>query len=301
VQQEVAPRVSVEVGYYRRWWQHYVDVTDNLLTSASSYNQFTVTAPVDSRLGAASGQSVGPLYDITPSLFGKTFTDGSFSNDINSIESYGNYIRNWNGVDVNVSARLRGGLTLQGGTSTGKLRTDTCSVRSNVPEWGLGTLTNPFCNDVQPFLTQVKGIGTYVIPKIDVLFSGTFSSIPGPSLSANVIFPATATSPLGQSLGRGLASGAATTTINVLPPDTLFGDRVNDLDLRIGKILRFKGMKTNVAFDIVNALNSDAILSYNPLFGTVNAAGVLAASSTWPTATGLLQARLFRLSVQLDW
>ena len=290
VQQEVAPRVSVEVGYYRRWWQHYVDVTDNLLTTASSYNQYTVTAPSDSRLPGGGGYPVGPLYDITPSLFGKSFTDGRFSNDINEIEQYGEYIRNWNGVDVNVSARLRGGLTLQGGTSTGKLRTDTCAVRSTVPEWGTGTLTNPFCNDVSPFLTQVKGIGTYIIPKVDVLFSGTFSSMPGPSLQMNVVYPATATSALGQSLGRGIASGGATQTINVLPPDTLFGDRVNDLDLRIGKIVKFKGTRANVALDIVNALNSDAILTYNAL-----------QSATWPTATGLLQARLYRLSVQFDW
>jgi len=290
VQQEIMPRVSVEVDYYRRWWRHFVDVTDNLVTSASDYNQYTVTAPSDSRLPGGGGYPVGPLFDITPTLFGKTFTDGRFSQDINEIERYGTYIRNWNGVDINASARLRGGLTLQGGTSTGKLRTDTCAVRSTVPEWGTGTLTNPFCNDVQPFLTQVKAIGTYIVPKIDVLFSGTFSSLPGPSLQMNVIYPATATSPLGQSLGRGIASGGATQTINVLPPDTLFGDRVNDLDLRIGKILKFGRTRSNVALDIVNALNADAILTYNPLL-----------SPTWPTATGILQARLYRLSVQFDW
>jgi len=290
IQQEVAPRVSVEVGYYRRWWQHFVDVTDNLLTTGGSYNGYTLTAPSDSRLPNGGGYAVGPLYDITPSLFGKTFTDGRFSNDINAIESYGTYIRNWNGVDVNVSARLHNGLTLQGGTSTGKLRTDTCSVRSNVPEWGFGTLTNPFCNDVQPFLTQVKAIGTYVIPKIDVLVSGTFSSLPGPSLVANVNFAANAGSALQQSLGRPLASGAAFQTVNVLAPDTLFGDRANDFDMRIGKILKFKGMRTNVALDIVNLFNSDAILTYNPLL-----------NATWPTPTGVIQARLARLSVQLDW
>jgi hypothetical protein len=125
---------------------------------------------------------------------------------------------------------------------------------------------------------------------VDVLFSGTFSSVPGPSLQANVNFPATAGSALANSLGRRLASGAATQTINVLAPDTMFGDRVNDLDLRIGKILRFSGMKTNVALDIVNTFNSDAILTYNPLL-----------NATWPTPTAVLQARLIRISVQLDW
>jgi len=284
VQHEVAPRVSVEVGYYRRWWQHFVDVTDNLLTSAGQYSPYFVTAPSDSRLPGGGNYTVGPLFDITPALFGQA------QNEINQIENYGAYIRNWNGVDINVSARLRNGLTLQGGTSTGKLRTDTCAIRANVPEWGPGTLTNPFCNDVQPFLTQVKAIGTYIVPKVDVLLSGTFNSTPGPSLSATVNFAATPGSPLVQSLGRQLSSAAATQTINVLPPDTLFGDRVNDLDLRIGKILKFSRFRTNVALDVVNVFNSDAVLAYNPLL-----------NATWPTPTSVLQARLARLSVQLDW
>ncbi len=284
VQHEVIPRVSVEVGYYRRWWQHYTDVTDNVLTTATDYGQYYVTAPSDSRLPGGGGYTVGPLYDISPTLFGQN------KGDINAIESYGQYIRNWNGVDVNVSARLRNGLTLQGGTSTGKLRTDTCAVRAVVPEYGGGTQTNPYCNDIQPFRTQVKAIGTYIIPKVDVLFSGTFSSLPGPSLTATVNFPATAGSPLAQSLGRPLASAAPTQTINVLPPDTLFGDRANDLDLRIGKIFKFGGNRANVALDLVNVFNSDAILAYNGLLNT-----------TWPTPTSVLQARLARISVQFDW
>ena len=32
---------------------------------------------------------------------------------------------------------------------------------------------------VQPFLTQVKGYGVYLVPKIEVQISGSFRSIPG--------------------------------------------------------------------------------------------------------------------------
>ena len=49
VQQEVLPRVSVEVGYTRRWLQHFV-VTDNLVVTSADFGQFSVTAPSDSRL-----------------------------------------------------------------------------------------------------------------------------------------------------------------------------------------------------------------------------------------------------------
>ncbi len=41
---------------------------------------------------------------------------------------------NWQGVDVGVNARLQNGLTVQGGTSTGRRLTDACAVRALVPE-----------------------------------------------------------------------------------------------------------------------------------------------------------------------
>src|SRR5688572_13544112 len=47
VQQEVMPRVSVEAGYYRRWWPIYTtaDVTDNVSVGPDGYTPFTVVAP----------------------------------------------------------------------------------------------------------------------------------------------------------------------------------------------------------------------------------------------------------------
>ena len=47
-------------------------------------------------------------------------------------------IENWQGVDVNVVARLRNGLTVQGGTSTGRRLQDACAVRAVLPELGAG-------------------------------------------------------------------------------------------------------------------------------------------------------------------
>ena len=53
VQQELLPRVSVEVGYYRRWWPIFgaADITDNILTAPGDYTRFNVIAP--SRSAAA--------------------------------------------------------------------------------------------------------------------------------------------------------------------------------------------------------------------------------------------------------
>jgi len=49
VAQELAPRVSLEVGYNRRWWGNYT-VTDNTLVKPEDYEKWTILAPSDSRL-----------------------------------------------------------------------------------------------------------------------------------------------------------------------------------------------------------------------------------------------------------
>ena len=76
IQQELVPRVSVEVGYFWRAITHFSGtndtVTDNILTTPASYDSFSITAPTDPRLPGGGGQVVSGLYDITPSLFGQT-------------------------------------------------------------------------------------------------------------------------------------------------------------------------------------------------------------------------------------
>ena len=50
----------------------------------------------------------------------------------------------------------------------------------------------------------------------------------------------------------------------MVEPNTMFGDRIDQLDLRIGKILRFGRTRTNLNLDIVNALNSNDNLGVQP-------------------------------------
>jgi hypothetical protein len=275
--------VSVEVSYNRRWWNHYLDVTDNTLTTAADYDAYTVTAPVDARLPNGGGYAVGTLYDIRPGLAGQA------QNLIRTIENYGNYDRHWDGVDVSVAARLGAGLALQGGTSTGRLVENTCDIRKNLPEFSGNSVsaTAPFCDYKEPLLTQFKGFASYTIPKADVQVSATMSSRPGVELVANVIVP---TATVAQSLGRPLSSSLASVTVNMIPRGTAYSDRINQLDLRFGKTIRFNRTRTNVSLDLVNALNSDAVLVLTPLL-----------NATWPTPDTVLKARLARLSVQFDW
>ena len=74
------------------------------------------------------------------------------------------------------------------------------------------------------------------MPKVDVVVSSTFQSLPGPQVTANYVVANAAIEP---SLGRPLSGGAQNATINVVEPGTMYGERLNQLDLRFAKILRF--------------------------------------------------------------
>jgi len=75
---------------------------------------------------------------------------------------------------------------------------------------------------------------------MDVLVSGTVQSLPGPEIQANYALP---TAVAAKTLGRPLSGGAANVTVGLIKPGTEFGDRVNQVDLRIGK-LRSRGLMT---------------------------------------------------------
>ena len=57
LQQEVLPRVSVEVGYFRRWLDNFF-VDDNLATVPADFTPFSITAPADARLPGGGGQVI---------------------------------------------------------------------------------------------------------------------------------------------------------------------------------------------------------------------------------------------------
>jgi hypothetical protein len=170
-------------------------------------------------------------------------------------------------------------------------------VLAQVPELLFGTssflvgnagswLPAQWCDISQPFLTQVKGVGAYTIPRIDVQVSATLQSKPGTQLAANFNVPSAVAA---LSLGRPLSGNAANVTVNLVQPGTLYGDRINQLDFRVAKIFRFGRTRTQVGMDVYNATNSSAIQTYNQTYGT-----------RWLTPTLVLPARFAKLSMQFD-
>ncbi len=271
VQREIIPRVALDAGYFRRVWKNF-QVTDNLLLTPEDFTQFSLTVPADSRL-STSGQTLTGLYNVIPTKFGQVQNLNTLS------DNYGKQIDHWNGFDISINARLQNGLTLQGGMGTGKQIEDNCEIVAKLPEMlNLGgaaaanTANAPaqwrpaqFCHREEPMLTGFKALAIYIIPKIDVQVSGSFRSTPGTSLSVgytatNAILTSSST------LGRPLSGTAANMVIGIEKPNEAYTERRQELDMRIGKVLRFSNTRTVVSIDLYNALNSNAMIVQNQAY-----------------------------------
>ena len=70
----------------------------------------------------------------------------------------------------------------------------------------------------------------------------------------------------------------------------MYGDRVNQLDFRVAKILRFSGKRAMIALDLYNALNSNPILTYNNTF---------VPNGTWLQPITFVTGRLVKFSAEI--
>jgi hypothetical protein len=296
-QQELYRGVSMTVGYFRNWWGNWY-VVDNRANSLADWTPFSITAPVDPRLPNGGGYTVGGLYNLVPARVGQVDELAQPSGN------FAKQIENWQGVDVTFNARLGSGITVQGGTSTGRRLADNCAIRAMLPELGTNVNgvndsnsqpninavnpTNPYCRVVEPYRTSATGLATYLIPRLDIQVSGTWQTNPGPSIAANYNAPNAVVRP---SLGRDLSGGAANVPVNLIQPGTLFADRINQVDFRISKILKFGRTRAQVGVDVYNALNTDVPLTYNQTF---------VPGGPWLTPTSVMTARFVKVGIQLD-
>jgi hypothetical protein len=288
VQHALLPRVSIDVGWFRRIWGNF-QVTDNQAVDATDYDFFSMTVPTDPRLPDGGGYVLEGLRNLKPASFGRptrNYTTLSDSLVPGGQKEHGDY------VDVTMNARLQSGVSFQVGMSTGKTMEDNCEIVAVLPELNAGANLRPtqFCHRETPWVTQLKGFGVYTVPKIDVQISGTFRSINEASINAN--FTATnaylaANSNLGRLLA-GTTSATQNITVALLEPNTRYLDRRNELDLRVGKILKYGRNRAVVSLDLYNALNSNAVLSVNQTY------------ASWLAPTSILNPRLAKFSVQYD-
>jgi hypothetical protein len=135
-------------------------------------------------------------------------------------------------------------------------------------------------------MTSLRGLATYVVPKVDIQVSGTWRSDPGEELRADYVVTSAVARP---SLGRDLSSGNV--TVNLIPPGTLYGTRRNNVDLRVAKIFRLSRTRMQLGIDVYNLTNTDAPTTYNQNY---------VPNGAWLIPTAIQPARYVKVNTTID-
>ena len=305
IQHELLPRVSVDVAYNRRVWGNHF-FTDNRAIGPQDFDTATIMAPSNPNLPNGGGYPVTFVTRNSRSPLGATDNYYTFASDYGDVTTY------WHGVDLTVNARTSNGITFQGGTSTGRGVRDYCEVTNALPEifvTPLSVLANAqsaACAVTEPWLTTFRSSVTYTLPRIDVLVAGSLRSTPNTVPSTVNTFVATngasvpanynVTSAILQqsSLGRPLAPGLAFQTVDLTLPGDVYPDRINSVDMRVAKVLRFSGTVTTVGFDFYNLFNANTGTAFNQVYDVVSN------GASWLRPTTVLNPRFARFNLTVN-
>ncbi|HEX7794290.1 MAG TPA: carboxypeptidase-like regulatory domain-containing protein [Vicinamibacterales bacterium] len=278
VQRELRPRLAVSAGYYHRDFYN-LQVVDNSNISASDWTQYSINTPTDPRL-PLSGTAI-PMY---------TLTAGKFNNEVHNVWTYSNNnITAYNGLEFTVNARGAKYLIF-GGLTTDRRAETSCDGSTNVT--GTSPRDNPnslrFCDSILPFRSTLKTSAAYTFP-YDIQVSGSFSSIPQGQIRADYqVTAAVAGRPVVNT-----PSGGNFTTVNLVQSNTMFLERQNLVNMRLGKIFKFGGTtKVQGFMDVFNLFNAGYVTSVNQSYAA-------SGPNLWLAPTGIVDGRYAQFGMQL--
>jgi hypothetical protein len=300
VQHELMPNVSLDVTYFRRWYGNF-DTTVDLATTPADFDRYSVTAPMHPDLPGGGGYVLDGLYDIKPEVFGRPIEPL-----VTLSREYGKERDYWDGADFVLNARPGAGTFFQGGVSTGRRVEDNCDIVSKaslVAVSARGALTTSratpstlFCRREEPLATRFKGYGAFTIPVVDVQLAATYQNKQGGEVLAEYTFTNADIMP---SLGRPLSGGESSVDVGLVSPGQygrwqnqtqgeVTGERLQQVDFRISKLMNFGGARARLNLDIYNAFNANSILVYQETF------------DQFLDPAEILVARFFKFSAQFD-
>ncbi len=304
VQQELMPRVSADFAYTHRSFHGFFVTDDINRNPATLYENYTLTAPQDSRLADGGGY---PVLVYVPTAAANAVQPQTI---LRRESFYGDERSStWDGIEFTVNARTRNGISAQVGGGTGRGKVNTCETIvkfNNVQPGGAENGPNPRgCNNVEPWQLSLGGSASYTIPKIEVLVSAVLRSRP-PALLGNT--PDTAAtwqvpnSVIAAALGHLPPGATATGTTNIPLGDNehrIYADnRRTQIDMRIAKIVRFGRTRTDIGIDLNNVTNANFPLGYNNtyIYNTDNTPR----PSGWGTPASIVNARFARLNFTVN-
>lgn len=302
MQHQLADRMSVNGGYYRRTFGNQTFI-DDLRYDANSYDSFCITAPTDPDLPDGGGYQVCGVMDLKPSVFALNQPANSsirFSND------FGGETNLYHGFDLNLESRFRNGAFLKAGVAATARTLDNCNLLAagfdavNNAASGnpilsfMGTETyadgSRACHREYPYRPDVKMSGSYTLPW-DIQLAGTFQHSrgiqtggAGPSQLANWTLTNAVAAPM---IGRNW-TGVASRIVGLMWEGQDYGKHnLNQLDLKLAKRFTVDRVKLRVDFDLYNLFNSSWPYTLSNTYANT-------ATSNWLRPTNVLQHRFFK-------
>ena len=290
---ELVPGLSVAAEYYRIDFKN-ITMRLNSLLNADSYNRFEVANPL-------GGDNV-PVWVIKPEFRGRVANIDSTSDDMK---------RNYNGLDINFNARIRGGVRAFGGFNLERSINDVCVSAQSDPNRSL------YCDQADsgiPWQKQFKATVVYPLPFWGISASAALQSLNGYLVGTAAqayggftagtgfdnprgqgtflqITPATTTAPA--DLRAALtAAGQASVNVALVAPETEYTPRINQMDFSFSKKVTFGRLGMLPKIDFFNAFNSDD-------YSSVATAQYGARTYLQPSV--VLQGRIIRVGVDVTW
>jgi len=95
---------------------------------------------------------------------------------------------------------------------------------------------------------------------------------------------------IGRNVACPFSNAQAVTFLNIVEPGAKYGDRLNDVDLRFGKILKYGRTRTLAALDLFNVFN----------VSTPDVYSTFPYGATYLNPLNITSARFAKISVQID-
>ena len=278
LQHEIMPRLSGTVSWFRGNF-HNLTTTINRSYTHADYTPYTVYNPL-------TGEAI--------QVFART-TEARPTRNLDTFDPERK--RDYESFNIEFNSRPGRGIFLFGGLAVERQLDISCTAPDD-PN------TLRFCNDHEngvPYRKSFKLSGSVPLPwgiNASAVFQsnhGTASSRTLAATRGTTTYPATCPAPcpanqvilpsniFGQSL-----------TVNLVDGDTVYTDRINQLDLRFGRTFEIGRIRVIPSVEIFNVNNSDAIITY----ASTNALNL---GSSYLRPNSIMQPRMVGFNVQTRW
>ena len=298
---EVLAGIAVTAEWFHSSFKDLI-ARNNVLLNADSYTAVTVVNPLDNSLVTA--------YNLKP----------AFAAAVQNVDSTDpNLKRAYNGIEINVNARLPHGARVFGGTSTERTVSNSCSAAGGDPN------LLAYCDQSKsgiPFETSLKLTGSFPLPWYGLTASASYQGLAGSLLGSDAlpygVFTAGTgfTQPNGQgtflqvaqnttytaatckstacTVGARIIPGLTQTTLNVplIAPQLEYTPRINQVDFALNKAFNYGHYRFMPKLDVFNAFNSDDYTGVSSM---------QFATATYKRPSTILQGRIVRIGVDVRW